>query len=243
MLRIYNESHGTYGAPRLTIALREEGIHIARRTVQKYMGKLNIHSISWKKFKYKRTTFKNEYKYLHNYLRETNVDRLNKVWTQDVTYVKLKDGTNAYLASVMDLYSRKIIYYELSKTMTADLIVRVLREAYKIRKPGEGLILHSDKGAQYRSDKYKSFARYHRATCSYTRIVFSCADNACQESFHASFKKECLYHLKPQSFEDTKMLVFRYIDGFYNNQRLHSSIGYMSPEKFEEDIRKGITHL
>lgn len=237
MLSIYDSSHGTYGSPRLTLALRKEGIHVARRTVANYMRELNLKSIMFKRFRYKKTNFKdNAYALLKNVAKDVNVNRINQVWTQDVTYLKLSDGSNAYLASVMDLYSRKIIYYELSRGMTADLICRVLYNAYKIRKPGKGLILHSDKGAQYRSDKYKNFAYEHKAICSYTRIVFSCADNACQESFHASFKKECFYQRKPQTFEETRALVFRYIDGFYNPKRLHSKLGYKSPDQFEKEF-------
>ena len=236
MLQIYNKSYGTYGAPRITYALRNEGIVVARKTVYNYMKELNICSIMYKKFRYKKTNFSDyEYLKLKNIAKDTDVNDLNQVWTQDVTYIKLNDGTNAYLASVMDYYSRKIIAYELSKNMTTDLILRVLRNAYETRRPRSGLILHSDKGAQYRSDKYKDFAYHHKAVCSYTRIVFSCADNANQESFHASLKKECLYQMKPKSFEDTKMLIFRYIEGFYNKRRLHSSLGYKSPDDFEKD--------
>lgn len=238
MLKIYEESHGTYGAPRITSYLRKEGIIITRRTVQNYMKEIHIHSITYKKFRYKKSCFKDyQYYKLQNILKDTNVNRLNQVWTQDVTYIKLSDGTNAYLASVMDYYSRKVISYELSRSMTTDLILKVLYEAYKLRKPGRGLILHSDKGAQYRSERYKDFAWNHKARCSYTRIVFSCADNASQESFHASLKKECLYQMKPQSFDDTKKIIFRYIDGFYNKKRLHSHLGYKSPDTFERELR------
>ena len=236
ILSIYQNSYGTYGSPRITYALRNIGYVIDRKTVYNYMKELNIHSITYKKFRYKKTNFK-DYAYLRlkNIVKDTNVTDVNEVWTQDVTYIKLNDGTNAYLASVMDYYSRKIIAYELCKNMTTDLILRVLNKAYNERKPKSGLILHSDKGAQYRSDKYKNFAFAHRAKCSYTRIVFSCADNASQESFHASLKKECLYQMKPKSFEETKMLIFKYIDGFYNTRRLHSHLGYKSPDDFERE--------
>ena len=238
MLDIYDKSYGTYGSPRLTYALREEGYDISRKTVYNYMRELNIHSVTFKKFRYKKTNFSDyEYLKLKNFAKDTVVSGINQIWTQDVTYIKLNDGSNAYLASVMDYYSRKVIAYELSKNMTTDLILRILDTAYKERKPKKGLILHSDKGAQYRSDKYKDFALHHRATCSYTRIVFSCADNASQESFHASLKKECLYQMKPKSFEDTEKIIFRYIDGFYNKRRLHSSLGYKSPDDFEKELK------
>ena len=239
MLMIYDKSYGTYGSPRITYALREEGYIVSRKTVYNYMKELNIRAVTYKKFRYKKTNFRDyEYLRLKNFAKDTKVDGINQIWTQDVTYIKLCDGTNAYLASVMDYYSRKVIAYELSRNMTTDLILRVLNSAYEIRKPKEGLILHSDKGAQYRSDKYKDFAYHHRARCSYTRIVFSCADNASQESFHASLKKECLYQLKPKSFEDTKNIIFRYIEGFYNQKRLHSSLGYKSPDRFERELKK-----
>ena len=237
MLSIYENSHGTYGSPRITYALKNYGIVVDRKTVHNYMKELNIRSITYKKFRYKKSNFKDyAYQKLKNLVKDTDVRDINQIWTQDVTYIKLNDGTNAYLASVMDYYSRKVIAYELCRNMTTDLILRVLNKAYEERKPKSGLILHSDKGAQYRSDRYKNFAFKHKATCSYTRIVFSCADNASQESFHASLKKECLYQMKPKSFEDTKMLIFRYIDGFYNKRRLHSHLGYKSPDDFERDF-------
>lgn len=237
ILSIYEKSYGTYGSPRITYALRNIGYVIDRKTVYNYMKELNIRSITYKKFRYKKTNFK-DYAYLQlkNFAKDTEVSRLNQIWTQDVTYIKLNDGTNAYLASVMDYYSRKVIAYELCRNMTTDLILRVLSKAYEERKPKSGLILHSDKGAQYRSDKYKNFAYAHKATCSYTRIVFSCADNASQESFHASLKKECLYQTKPKSFEETKLIIFKYIDGFYNKSRIHSHLGYKSPDDFERDF-------
>lgn len=239
MLSIYENSHGTYGSPRITQALRNNGYVIDRKTVHNYMKELNIRAVTYKKFRYKKTSFR-DYAYLRlkNIAKDTEVTDINKVWTQDITYIKLNDGTNAYLASVMDYYSRKVIAYELCKNMTTDLILRVLNKAYEERRPKCGLILHSDKGAQYRSDKYKNFAFAHRAMCSYTRIVFSCADNASQESFHATLKKECLYQIKPRSFEDTKVLIFKYIDLFYNRKRLHSHLGYKSPEEFEKELKK-----
>lgn len=234
MVELYNKSYGTYGAPRLTYAIRKEGITVTRRTINNYMKELNMISVVHKKFRYKKTNFKDyAYMRLKNFAKDADVDDINKVWTQDITYIKLNDGTCAYLASVMDYYSRKVIAYELSKNMTTDLILRVLDKAFKIRKPKAGIILHSDKGAQYRSDSYKNFALSHKAVCSYTRIVFSCADNASQESFHASLKKECLYQFKPKSFEDMQKIIFRYIDGFYNTRRLHSALSYMSPDEFE----------
>ena len=237
ILTIYNQSYGTYGSPRLCHALREEGYVISRKTVYNYMKELNIKSIVNRKFRYKKTCFKDyEYLKLKNIVKDTDVNSINQVWTQDITYIKLNDGTNAYLASVMDYYSRKVIAYELSRNMTTDLVLRVLMNAFEIRKPKKHLILHSDKGAQYRSDKYKNFAYKHKAVCSYTRIVFSCADNASQESFHASLKKECLYQSKPKSFEETKELIFRYVDGFYNARRLHSSLGYKTPNDFEREL-------
>ena len=239
MIDIYNKSYGTYGAPRLTTAIRKEGYDVSKKTIYNYMKELNMCSIVHKKFRYKKSNFR-DYAYLRlkNVAKDTDVNDINVVWTEDITYVKLNDGTNAYLASVMDYYSRKVIAYELSKSMTTDLILRVLDNAYKIRKPSGHIILHSDKGAQYRSDKYKNFAYTHKAICSYTRIVFSCADNASQESFHASLKKECLYQFKPQSFDDTKKIIFRYIDGFYNTRRLHSTLGYKSPDEFERELKE-----
>ena len=242
ILKIYFNSHSTYGIRKIYFILRKEGIVISRKTVQNYMRELNIKSIVYKKFKVKKSFFKEyEYKNLKNHIKDLAINDINQVWTQDITYLKLKNGSFAYLASVIDLYSRKVIAYEVSKSMSTDLVIRVLKKAVETRKPKRGIIFHSDKGSQYRSMEYKNFCYEHNAIRSYTRICFSCADNAVQESFHATFKKECFYQIKPLDFEETKELVCRYIDGFYNPSRIHSSIKYFSPNEFEESDKKSKT--
>ncbi len=106
----------------------------------------------------------------------------------------------------------------------------------KERNPSPGLISHSDKGSQMRSKLYRDFLRKHNIVPSYTSLNHSCDENAAQESFHASLKKECLYQHKIYSFEDAYKYIYDYIEGFYNPIRLHSSIGYLSPNQFESRL-------
>lgn len=240
ILEVYHDSKGTYGAPKIHMILKREGVNISRKTIQKYMRELNIRSITQQKFlsrkKAKKFT-KNELKDLHNIVKDTEISDINQVWTQDITYIMTKKDGFVYLASVMDHYSKKVISYEVSKVMDTGLVLRVLKKALKIRRIGNGgLIIHSDKGAQYRAKIYKKFLAENHLTPSYTRLLYSCADNASQESFHSLLKKEFLFHKEIQDLDDAKLLVFEYIDTFYNTKRIHGALGYISPDEYEKRL-------
>lgn len=229
---IFKESRMTYGATKIKKALSEEGIVTSVKTVRKIMNQLNIKPEFSKKIKERIT--KNNWTDLYNKIRYIKVEHLNQIWTEDITEIKLVIG-KCYLATVMDLYSRKIISYEISEKMDTNLICKVLKKAIILREPKPGIFIHSDKGSQYRSKKYIKIVESIGGIRSYTRPKFSCADNAVQESFHASLKKEDIY-LKPVlDIDEAKKRIKDYIEKFYNKTRLHTSIGNMSPDKFEEE--------
>ena len=231
ILIIFKESRMTYGAKRIQNVLSEEGETISISTVGKIMRELNIVNNFTKKIK-KTKKYKINYDYLDNKIRYIEVEHLNQVWTQDITEIKVDKG-KVYLATVMDLYSRKILSYEVSKIKNTDLIIRVLKDAYTKRLPKIGIFIHSDKGQQYRSKKYIEFVEKIGGIRSYTRANYSCADNATQESFHASLKKEDIYLNPVKNFEEAKNRVKNYIEDFYNKKRIHSKLK-TSPDRFEE---------
>ena len=196
------------------------------------MKQLNIETNFIKKTK-KYKTIKQLFKNFENKIRYVKINHFNQVWVQDITEIKMVNK-KAYLATVMDLYSRKILSYELSLKKDTELIVRVLNNAIKIRKPQIGIFIHSDKGLQYRSKKYIKTVESIGGILSYTRYDYSCADNACQESFHASLKKEDIYLNPIKNFEEAKERIRSYIEDFYNKKRIHSKLNNLSPIEFEE---------
>ena len=141
------------------------------------------------------------------------------------------------LLLLLTIILRKLLLGDFLKIKKADKIIIVLKKAIKRRKPKPGLIIHSDKGAQMRSKEYRKFLSNHNFIFSYTSLNHSCDENAAQESFHSLLKKEWLYQKKLYTFEDAYREIYNYIEGFYNSIRIHSSLGYISPNSFEKNIK------
>ncbi|AUS12947.1 hypothetical protein C0W65_13615 [Bacillus subtilis] len=141
------------------------------------------------------------------------------------------------LATVMDLYSRKIIGWAMDKKMTKELVISALKMAYKRQKPGNGVVHHSDCGVQYASCEYQNLLKKYNMTGSMSRKG-NCYDNACIESFHGILKRELVYQTKCKTREEAKKSLFEYIEFFYNSKRIHSTLGYCTPNEFEQMYRK-----
>ncbi len=156
----------------------------------------------------------------------------NKIWVTDITYVPCREG-RLYLASVMDLYTRKIVGWKLGERMTTDLVLAALDQAYEAKKPPKGLIHHSDRGSQYASEEYRKRLTKYRMRASMSRKG-NCYDNACIESFHSVLKKEFIYCTRFRTKDQAQQEMFEYIELFYNRKRIHGSLGYESPDRFEE---------
>ena len=227
---IYDDSKQNYGAPKITQKLQQEGETISDRTVGKYMKEMGIKA-QWIK-PWTATTKDSDFSTeLHNILDEQfNPDRPNAVWCSDITYIWATRGF-VYLISIMDLYSRKIIAWMLSKTMEVSCVINTINKAKARRNTDLPLILHSDRGSQYVSNEYiKATAKMQR---SYSKKAFPW-DNACIESFHAIIKREWLNRFKIRNYQQAYKLVFEYIEAFYNTKRIHSHCNYMSPDDFEK---------
>ena len=229
ILQIYDHSHQNYGAPKITRILQKEGVQISERTVGIYMRQLGIRA-QWVK-PWIATTIDSDFsKELHNILDEQfNPDRPNAVWCTDITYIYTHQGF-AYLTSVMDLFSRKIIAWVLSPSLEAHYVVEAIIMAKNRRKTDEPLILHSDRGSQYVSKAYRDATDKFQLSYSHKGYPY---DNACIESFHSLIKREWLNRFQIESIDRAYTLVFEYIEAFYNTIRIHSHCDYMSPDQFE----------
>ena len=199
------------------------------------MRLLGIRSIISKKFPHRKSSLTDdEKKLIVNLIKDLDINHLNQVWTTDVTYIKTINEGTFFLITYLDYFSKKVISWGLFDDQKTDKLISVLKIAIKNRNPSPGLICHSDKGTQMRSKLYRAFLKSNNFIFSYTSLDHSCDENAAQESFHASLKKEKLYQIKIYTFEDAYKAIYDYIEGFYNPIRLHSSIGYLSPNDFEK---------
>ena len=234
ILLLFNESRKTYGASRIRLVLCQEGDNVSTKTVSDYMKELNLIPKSQVMREQKQRRLKPSYVGMENKIRYIIPTHLNQIWTGDITEIKTTEG-KCYLSTIMDKYSRKIISYDISKKMDANLVTNVLKDAYNRRKPNKGIIIHTDKGSQYRSNQYMDCVESMGGVVSYTRLDYNCADNACQESFHASLKKEELYIKPIETIAEAKERVADYINNFYNPIRYHSVLK-TSPNNFERNI-------
>ena len=229
--QIHKESNGTYGILRMMKALKRRNIHCGKNRVAKVMRKNNI--ICRTRRKYKATTnSKHNYPVAPNLLGQSfYAEAPNTVWVGDITYIGTEQGW-LYLAAVEDLFNRKVIGWSMSDAMPTELTASALEMAVGRRNPSAGLIFHSDRGVQYASYKYQQLLRDKKMIQSMSRKG-DCYDNACAESFFATLKKELIHGRKFKTRAEAKQAVFQYIEIWYNSRRLHSSLGYMSPNEFE----------
>jgi putative transposase len=154
------------------------------------------------------------------------------IWVADITYVWTGQGWG-YLASVLDLFSRRVVGWAFANHMRRELPLQALQRALSSRRPAPGLIHHSDRGSQYASHDYRNVLRDHEVACSMSRAG-DCYDNAVAESFFASLKKECLRRVHFATYTEAYDAIASYIDGFYNPTRRHSALGYLSPIDYEQ---------
>ena len=239
IIAIYNESHQNYGAPKITNVLKSEGEKISEKTVGNYMRELGIRAQYVKP--YTVTTIDPDFSIeLKNILdEEFNPSEPNAVWCSDITYIWTYEGF-VYLTSIMDLFSRKIIAWELSTTLEAKWVVETINRAKKARRIDKPLVMHSDRGIQYTCSAYKEATEGF--INSYSKKAFPW-DNACIESFHALIKREWLNRFKILDHNHAYRLVFEYIEAFYNTVRIHSHCGYLSPNQYEVNYAKQLVKL
>lgn len=236
---IHAKSYNIYGAPKITKELHKIKEIISERTVGKYMKELGLKAKYIKPYTVT-TRNSNLSSSLENILKEQfNPECPNAVWCTDITYIWTIDGF-VYLTSIMDLYSRKIIAWTLSKTLEVSCVLETINKAKSSRKLCNPLIIHSDRGSQYVSDEYRKATS--KVILSYSKKGYPW-DNACIESFHSLIKREWLNDYKIRDYNHAKKLVFEYIETFYNTVRSHSHCNYMSPNQYEKEYIKTSTQM
>lgn len=231
ILLIYAQHNKRLGAYKIKYVLeRDYGIKISVGRVYRLMKTLDLPKMSTVKPPKSKNEVNNE-KYEDNLKREFTQKAPNLVWVSDITYLKA-NGKWYYLCVIMDLFSRKIISWELSTRATTELVISALKKAHKNRNPDDGLIFHSDRGAQYTSKSFKQLLDSLNIvqSCSNKGVPF---DNACCECFFKYLKKEETNRKTYASFEELRLSVFEYIDGYYNSKRPHGTLNMLTPNEME----------
>jgi len=228
----HEESGRTYGSPRVYHELRARGVEACENTVAKVMKQEGIRSIVRRRFRVRTTDSAHGHAVAPNVLeRDFAAEAPDRKWAADITYVATSEGW-LYLAVVLDLCSRKVVGWAMADHLRAELCTNALEMALKRRRPAGGLLHHSDRGVQYACGEYRDLLRSQGIECSMSRRG-DCYDNAVVESFFKTLKAELVYHEHYATREQARRSIFEYLEVFYNRKRLHSSLGYLSPEQFE----------
>ena len=228
----FAESGQSYGSRRLRIALDNRGIAITRYRVRALMHINDLRPV-WKRKFIHTTDSKHTLPIADNVLdRQFSPDETNQAWVADITYIRTRSGW-LYLAAVLDLFSRKIVGWAMAPTMPAELVCAALQMAIAQRQPPAGLIVHSDRGSQYASELHRALLNRHGLLASMSRKG-NCWDNAVMERFFLNLKMERVWQRDYANHAEAIRDVTDYIVSFYNSVRLHSTLGYLPPNVFEQ---------
>ena len=243
---IHAQMKQIYGSPRIVKELRDRGLPAGKERVERLMRENGIYGKHKRRYKVT-TDSKHHLPIAPNLLnRQFKPEQPNQAWSSDITYLWTDEGW-LYLAIVMDLFNREIVGFSIKPRMTTDLISDALTMAWFRRRPGSGLMLHSDRGSQYCSHSYQAKLKTYGMICSMSRKG-NCWDNAPAESWFGRFKNEVIYGKRFTTHDLMKATCFDYIEVFYNQRkslwdnrrRLHSSLGYQSPMQYLKDwLAKG----
>jgi len=230
---VHNASRGSYGSPRVTAALRRSGSRVSKHRVARLMRTAELRGKSHRKSRVSTTNSKHGEPRSANLLeRDFTAVQPDQKWLSDITYLPTTEGW-LYLAVVLDVFSRRIVGWGFSSSLESNLVVSAFDMACQSRKPSDGLVFHSDQGVQYASAEF-------RAALSRLEVVQSmsrrgdCWDNSPCESFFSTLKLELDLRKARGAKLETQALVFEWMEVFYNRQRLHSSLNYLSPAEFEQ---------
>lgn len=230
------QTRETYGVLRLWPELLAQGFETGRDRVVRLRQELGLRCKQKRKFK-ATTNSKHDYPVAPNLLNQTFAPtRPNEAWVTDITYVSTDEGW-LYLAGVKDVFTCELVGYAMGARMTQDLTAQALWRAVRNKRPAPGLIHHSDRGSQYCADDYRKLVAQFGMQASMSRKG-NCYDNAPMESFWGSLKNEVLHHQRYASRANAEAVIKEYIEIFYNRQRRHSRLGYISPALFAEKFSK-----
>jgi transposase InsO family protein len=235
IIKIFEESRQTYGCPRMYAKLRQEGYHCNYKQVERLMKEHEITPKRKRKFK-STTDSRHNLPISPNVLaREFEVKEPDEVWVSDITYIETQEGW-LYLAVFIDLYSRLVVGWSMSSNMTAELVVSAFEMA-RARRGRAPVLVHSDQGSQYASWDFRQRLNTERCLQSMSRRG-NCWDNAVSESFFGTLKSELVYRHTFKSRKEAELMLFDFIEIFYNNQRIHSALGYVTPSQKAQKGKK-----
>jgi len=229
----HKRTRGVYGSPRVHAELKARGVRASRKCIARLMRKQGLRA--WQKRKFRKTTDSDSehvFPVAPNVLaRDFETSAPNQAWVADVTFVSTHEGW-LYLAVVINLFARRVVGWATSAFNGTELVLDALRRAVVTRKPGPGLVHHSDRGSTYASDEYRRALEQHELVASMSRKG-DCWDNAVADSFFATLRAELLDHARIETREHGTRVIGEYIESFYNPVRRHSHLDYASPIEFE----------
>jgi len=229
--QVHQESRGSYGSPRVWRELRFRGERCGLNRVTRLMRQDELQSVYRRKWRPKGRKAKAEAVAANLLEQDFTARAPDERWTADITYIRTFEGW-LFLAVVMDLYSRRIVGWAMSKQATRHLVIDALKMAIERRRPTGGVVHHSDRGSQYGSFDFQKELELAGVTCSMSSTG-NCFDNAAMESFFSSLKVECIQGRSYRTREQARSDLFDWIESWYNRKRRHSYLGYLSPEQFE----------
>jgi len=235
---IHEESGETYGAPRVHQELQAEGLPASPKRVARLMREDGLVARPGKRHRISTTDSNHDHAIAPNLVArafEVNSVGINRVWISDITYIPTREGM-LYLATVLDLGSRRCVGWAMRDSLEVEVALSALRMAREARRPAAGLIHHSDRGSQYTSDAYRGELAAHGMLASMSRKG-DCYDNAVAESFFSTLEFELLMKNDWHTREEARRAIFRYIETWYNPRRRHSTLGYLSPAEYEQQLQ------
>ena len=229
----YAGSHGIYGSPRVHQDIQAQGEVVGVNTIARLMKQHQIASKVHKRFVVTTNSRQTKAPSPNRLKQDFEADKPNQKWVSDVTFIATREGW-LYLATVLELYSRRIIGWSMSSRHTSQLVIDAMEMALLQCEDAQGTYVHSDQGVQYASSDYQKLLAEHGLICSMSRKG-NCWDNAAMESFYHSLKTEWVNFEDYKTRAEARASVFAYIELFYNRKRRHSSINYLSPVEFERE--------
>jgi len=229
--RVHRESRGIYGSPRVVRVLRAAGPPCGKHRVARLMQREGLRGRAKMRFRFTATPRAETPAAPNRLGRHFTAPAPHRIWATDITQIRTAEGW-LFLAVVLDLFSRRIVGWATDARPEQALALEALQQALHHRRPAPGLVHHSDRGGQYASANYQDLLDRHGMICSMSRPG-NCLDNAVVESFFHTLKTEWLYHYRFCTRAQARLAIFDYIEGFYNRTRLHSTLGYHSPEQHE----------
>ncbi|MEK7817681.1 MAG: IS3 family transposase [Actinomycetota bacterium] len=235
--QIHSDTDGTYGAPRIHAELADDhDIHVGRKRIARLLRELGLQGVSRRGRKRPRSTSAETPAAPDLVRRKFAADGPDQLWVADITYIPTWEGW-LFLAAVMDIYTKRIVGWSMRDDLKADIVIDALGMAATMRKPGPGLVHHSDRGGQYRSLAFGKTLRDSGIMASMGSRG-DAYDNAAAESMMATIKTELIHRRRFKTKDEARLALFRYIEGFYNPVRRHSALGYMSPDKYERMLEE-----